>query len=144
MTELATARLHNACYCVSVVLVVSGLVHLGVFFVDDRPWEGPLSWRKPTTFGLSFGLTLATTVWVTSYLRLAGRTRGVLLGIFAMDCCVEVAGIVIQAWRNVPSHLNTARATTPTNAAIATPWPPAAPSWFSYSGPSQSLPSVDV
>ena len=98
------------------MLIASGLLHLGVFALDDRPWHGPLSWRKPATFGLSFGLTLASITWVTSYLRMAVRTRGVLLDIFALDCIVEVAGITTQAWRNVPSHLNTS---TPTNAAIA-------------------------
>jgi hypothetical protein len=91
---------------VSVLLVASGLFHVVVFLADDRPWAGPVSWRKPFTFGVSFGVTLASVVWVTSYLRLAERTRSVLLGIFAVDCVVEVAGITLQAWRDVPSHLN--------------------------------------
>jgi hypothetical protein len=103
-------------YAVAGVLVVSGLVHLGVFALDDRPWHGPLSWRKPATFGLSFGITLATITWVTSYLRMAKRTRAVLLTVFAVDCVVEVAGITLQAWRDQPSHLNTS---TPANAAVA-------------------------
>ncbi|WP_248579298.1 hypothetical protein [Nocardioides sp. InS609-2] len=101
-----TGRTARACLAVSVALVVAGLFHLGVFAVDDRPWGGPVSWRKPFTFGISFGLTLATVVWVTSYLRLAPRTRNILLGVFAADCVVEVAGISLQAWRGVPSHLN--------------------------------------
>ncbi len=103
-------------YVVAGALVLSGIVHLGVFALDDRPWHGPLSWRKPATFGLSFGLTLATVTWVTSYLRMAKRTRAVLLAVFAVDCVVEVAGITLQAWRDQPSHLNTS---TPENAAIA-------------------------
>ena len=103
-------------YVVAAVLVVSGVVHLGVFTLDDRPWHGPLSWRKPATFGLSFGVTLATITWVTSYLRMATRTRAVLLAVFAVDCVVEVAGITLQAWRDQPSHLNTS---TPANAAVA-------------------------
>lgn len=61
------------------------MIHLGVFAFDDRPRAGPLSWRKPATFGLSFGLTLATVVWVTSYVVTA-RTRAVLLAVFAIDC----------------------------------------------------------
>ena len=36
---------------------------------------GPLSLRKPTTFGLSFGLTLITIAWVLSFLELRDRTR---------------------------------------------------------------------
>jgi hypothetical protein len=98
------------------VLVASGLFHLGVFVLDDRPWAGPVSWRKPFTFGISFGLTLASVVWVTSYLQMAARTRAVLLLVFTVDCVVEVAGITVQAWRNEPSHLNT---TTPLNTVIA-------------------------
>jgi hypothetical protein len=110
------ARPDRWLYVVAGVLVVSGLVHLGVFALDDRPWHGPLSWRKPATFGLSFGVTLATITWVTSYLRMAARTRAVLMAVFAVDCVVEVAGITLQAWRDQPSHLNTS---TPANAAVA-------------------------
>jgi hypothetical protein len=101
---------------VSALLVLSGLFHLLVFALDDRPWAGPVSWRKPFTFGVSFGVTLASVVWVTSYLRLPERTRSLLLGIFAADCVVEVAGITLQAWRDVPSHLNRS---TPANTAVA-------------------------
>jgi hypothetical protein len=103
-------------YVVAALLVASGLLHLGVFVLDDRPWHGPLSWRKPATFGLSFGLTLATVAWVTSYLRMPVRLRGVLLAVFAADCVVEVGGITLQAWRHQPSHLNTS---TVANAAVA-------------------------
>jgi hypothetical protein len=103
-------------YAVAGALVVSGLFHLGVFALDDRPWDGPLSWRKAVTFGLSFGVTLATITWVTTYLVVAERTRRLLLTVFAVDCIVEVAGITLQAWRHQPSHLNT---TTPANAAVA-------------------------
>jgi hypothetical protein len=97
-------------------LVLIGVLHLGVAAVSHRPWFGPLSWRKPVTFGVSFGLTLVAITWVTSYLRLAPRTRAVLLGVFAVDSVVEVGGITVQAWRHVPSHLNTS---SPLNAAIA-------------------------
>jgi hypothetical protein len=96
----------RACYAVGAALILAGLFHLGVFAVRGGPWSGPVSWRKPTTFGLSFGLTLATVAWVTSYLRLPGRLRTVLLLVFAADCVVEVAGITVQAWRRVPSHFN--------------------------------------
>ncbi|GAA1945030.1 hypothetical protein GCM10009837_83910 [Streptomyces durmitorensis] len=88
------------------VLILSGLAHLLVFAVDGGPWEGPASWRKPVTFGLSFGLTLIAVAWVTSYLRMGARTRAALLVPFAADCVLEVGGIALQAWRRVPSHLN--------------------------------------
>lgn len=102
----AARRSERLCYATGAVLVVSGLVHLGVFAVDGGPWEGPVSWRKPFTFGLSFGLTLIAITWVTSYLRMDARTRAVLLTLFAADCVLEVGGITLQAWRRVPSHFN--------------------------------------
>ena len=104
------------CHATGAFLVLSGLVHLVVFLVDGGPWDGPVSWRKPFTFGLSFGLTLIAVTWVTSYLRVGARWRRVLLAVFAADCVVEVAGITLQAWRHVPSHLNTE---TPFNTVVA-------------------------
>lgn len=94
------------CYVTGAVLVGSGLFHLVVLAVDGGSWEGPVSWRKPVTFGFSFGLTLATVTWVSSYIRLGNRVRAVLLGLFAADCVLEVGGITLQAWRGVPSHFN--------------------------------------
>ncbi|MFE9098183.1 hypothetical protein [Streptomyces sp. NPDC007264] len=104
------------CHATGALLVLSGLLHLIVFVVDGGPWNGPVSWRKPVTFGLSFGLTLSAVAWVTSYLRVGARARTVLLVVFAADCVVEVAGITLQAWRHVPSHLNTG---TPFDTAVA-------------------------
>ncbi|MER7641422.1 hypothetical protein [Streptomyces sp. NPDC126522] len=94
------------CHVIGALLILSGLVHLVVFAVDGGPWYGPVSWRKPVTFGLSFGATLIAVTWVTSYLRIGARLRTVLLVVFAADCVVEVGGITLQAWRRVPSHLD--------------------------------------
>jgi hypothetical protein len=96
----------RVCYTVAAVLVASGLFHLAVYAVDGGPWEGPVSWRKPVTFGLSFGITLATIAWVASYVALRSRTRNWVLGGFAAASVVEVALISLQRWRGVPSHLN--------------------------------------
>ncbi|MDX3312776.1 hypothetical protein P1S61_27585 [Streptomyces sp. ME08-AFT2] len=90
----------------ALVLIASGLLHLVVFAVDGGPWNGPVSWRKPVTFGLSFGVTLWAVVGVTSFLRMSPWVRTALLGVFAADCVVEVGGITLQAWRRVPSHLD--------------------------------------
>jgi len=109
-------RIERLCSLIGVVLVASGLIHAGVFAIDGGPLYGPVSWRKAITFGLSFGTTLITVTWVASYLTLSPRARGWLLGIFAADCVLEVAGITIQAWRGVPSHFNTE---TPLNTVIA-------------------------
>ena len=103
-------------YGIGALLVASGLFHFGVFLVLGGGWEGPVSWRKPTTFGLSFGVTLITVAWITTYLIMRPRTRAWLLGLFAADCVLEVAGITVQAWRRVPSHFNTE---TPADTVIA-------------------------
>jgi hypothetical protein len=115
--QLATRRgVERVCYLVGGLLIGSGVLHLGVAVVDPRPWLGPLSWRKPVTFGFSFGTVLISITWVTSYLRLAPRTRTRLLAVFAGDCIVEVSGITVQAWRHAPSHFNNV---TPFDAVIA-------------------------
>jgi hypothetical protein len=107
-TEIWTRgrRIERICCVLGAVLIGSGLFHLAVFSVDGGPWDGPVSWRKPTTFGFSFGLTLITVTWVASYLGISERLRVIMLGVFAADCFVEVGGITLQAWRHVPSHVN--------------------------------------
>ncbi|MBB6036698.1 hypothetical protein [Phytomonospora endophytica] len=93
-------------YAVAAVLFASGLFHVVVYLVDGGPWEGPVSWRKAVTFGLSFGMTLACLVWVSSYVAMRPAVRRVLLGVFTAASVAEVTGITVQAWRNVPSHFN--------------------------------------
>ncbi|GLY88117.1 hypothetical protein [Actinoallomurus iriomotensis] len=110
-------RFERFCYGLAAVLACAGLFHLAVFAVDGGPWYGPVSWRKPATFGLSFGLTLAAVTWVTRYLPIGERGRALLLSVFAADCVVEVGGITLQAWRHVPSHLNRE---TPFDSAVST------------------------
>lgn len=100
-------------YWVSVLLFASGLFHLLVFAVDGGHWEGPVSWRKPVTFGLSFGLTLATFVWVGTLVRI----RPFVVALFTAASVYEVVGITVQAWRKVPSHFNNE---TPFSSAIST------------------------
>jgi hypothetical protein len=62
--------------------------------------------RKAATFGLSFGLTLATVAWVSHLVPWTGRSRNVLLGAFTVTSVVETALVSMQAWRGVPSHFN--------------------------------------
>jgi hypothetical protein len=94
------------CYVIGAALFAAGLFHLCVFAVAGGPWEGPVSWRKPVTFGLSFGLTLVTIAWVASFVRLGARARAGLLGVFAAACVLEFSLVTVQAWRHVPSHFN--------------------------------------
>jgi hypothetical protein len=93
-------------YAVGAVLLASGLFHAVLFAVYGGSLTGPVSWRKPATFGEAFGLVLIAVVLVSSQLRLGDRARVVLLGLFTADCAVEVGGITLQAWRGVPSHFN--------------------------------------
>ncbi|OLD65328.1 MAG: hypothetical protein AUI47_02445 [Acidobacteria bacterium 13_1_40CM_2_68_5] len=76
---------------VGALVLVSGLIHLGILVISGGTWEGPLSLRKATTFGLSFGLTLITIVWVAALLRLSDRSLAALLGPSGGDdrqvCC---------------------------------------------------------
>jgi hypothetical protein len=96
----------RAGYGAGALLLVSGLVHLAILIASGGAWEGPLSWRKPATFGLSFGLTLITIIWVASFLRLGDRARAIPLGAFTVACVVETALVSLQTWRGVPSHFN--------------------------------------
>jgi hypothetical protein len=99
-------RVERTAYAAAAVLFTSGFVHLGILVFTGTTWEGPLSYRKAMTFGLSFGLTLATLAWATSFLRLRPRPRDVLLGAFTAVSVVEVALVTMQVWRGVPSHFN--------------------------------------
>jgi hypothetical protein len=99
-------RVERAGYAVGAQLLVSGLIHLAILVIGGGSWEGPLSLRKAATFGLSFGLTLLTIVWVTSLLRLGNRLRTALLGTFTVACALETVLVSLQAWRGVPSHYN--------------------------------------
>jgi hypothetical protein len=98
------------------LLILSGLIHLAVLLVTGSSWEGPLSLRKPTTFGLSFGLTLINVTLVASFIPLTNRTRTLLLGVFTAACLLETFLVSLQAWRGVPSHFNLE---TPFDAAVA-------------------------
>ncbi|WP_285661779.1 hypothetical protein [Actinorhabdospora filicis] len=98
--------IERAAYLVAAVLFASGLFHFAVFLTGDTAWAGPVSWRKPTTFGLSFGLTLATLTWVSAQLTTGTRLRTILTGVFIATSVAETGGITLQAWRGVPSHFN--------------------------------------
>jgi hypothetical protein len=67
-------------YAAGAVLIAAGLAHLAAWLVIGGAWQGPVSFRKPATFGVSFGLTTITLAWVTGWLRVTGRTRWLLLG----------------------------------------------------------------
>lgn len=93
---------------VGLIMAVSAVFHTVVFLQSGTAWEGPVSWRKPITFGLSLALTAITLALIESCLRLRPLTSWLLLGILSAAFVVEAALVTMQAWRGVPSHFNTA------------------------------------
>jgi hypothetical protein len=93
-------------YVVGATLIVVGLAHLAAWLLVGGPWAGQVSFRKPTTFGVSFGLTTITLAWVTGHLRVSDRARWWLLGPLAAANTYEVVWVAVQRWRGVASHFN--------------------------------------
>ncbi|GAA4892150.1 hypothetical protein ACFPM3_17440 [Streptomyces coeruleoprunus] len=89
------------------LLLASAAFHTVVLVLVGGPWDGPVSWRKPITFGLSFGISVLTVTWICGLLPLAARIRTLLLGAFTAASLLETGLITLQAWRGVPSHFNT-------------------------------------
>jgi hypothetical protein len=93
-------------YVVGGALMLVGLAHLVAWLVVGGAWAGPVSFRKPTTFGISFGLTTITLAWVAGRLRISDRTGWLLLGPLAAADTSEVVWVSLQRWRGVASHFN--------------------------------------
>ncbi len=90
---------------VTAILLLSGLVHLALFVVGGSSWDGPISIRKPSLFGISGGLTTWSIAWLMSQLKPRKFDR-FLADAISICLLVEVAIITIQYWRGVPSHFN--------------------------------------
>jgi hypothetical protein len=65
-----------------------------------------VSWRKPTTFGISFGLTTLTLAWVAGYLPVRPRLGWLAAGLLCAAVSYEVAWVVVQHARGLPAHFN--------------------------------------
>ncbi|MEU3692255.1 hypothetical protein [Streptomyces narbonensis] len=110
MTTAAPARPRSARRIpvgAALLLLASAAFHTAVLVFAGGPWDDPVSWRKPITFGLSFGISVLTVTWICRLLPLAARTRTLLLGAFTTASLLETGLITLQAWRGVPSHFNT-------------------------------------
>jgi hypothetical protein len=93
-------------YLVGAALIVVGLCHLLAWLVVGGAWAGPVSFRKPTTFGISFGLTTVTMAWVAGQLRISDRTGWLLLVPLVVADTSEVIWVSLQRWRGVAAHFN--------------------------------------
>jgi hypothetical protein len=93
-------------YLCAAALMLSGAFHGLVYLLDGGGWGGPLSWRKPTVFGFSFGITLFTLTWFLSFLRPSRWAGWAVVGILSVASLGEVFLISMQTWRGVPSHFN--------------------------------------
>jgi hypothetical protein len=87
------------------LMLASGVVHGVVALVDWAPWYGAVSWRKPTVFGMSFGILAWSAVWIMRQLPVR-RWGWVPVGLLGAGSVAEIAMITTQRWRGVPSHFN--------------------------------------
>jgi hypothetical protein len=105
--DMAWCRDHRAKPLIAggIILLASGVLHLGIYLCLQGPWEGPVSWRKPILFGISAGLTSISMGWVWSNLS-KYRSDSFFSWATALALVVEVGLIDLQQWRGVPSHFN--------------------------------------
>ena len=105
--DMAWCRDHRAKPLIAggIILLASGVLHLGIYLCLQGPWEGPVSWRKPILFGISAGLTCISMGWVWSNLS-KYRSDSFFSWATALAMVVEVGLIDLQQWRGVPSHFN--------------------------------------
>ena len=93
-------------YVIGALLITSGLFHLGVLIVTGGAWEGPVSWRKAMSFGLSFGITTVSLAWIMNFLPKRRVLNWVLMGVLGLAIFGEVFLVTMQKWRGVASHFN--------------------------------------
>lgn len=93
-------------YYIGAILILSGVFHIGVFLTQGGSLSGPVSWRKPITFGFSIGLAALSISWLATYLPKQQRKGWWLLGVLGITGTLEVILIAMQQWRGVASHFN--------------------------------------
>ena len=114
LTMLKSRRILSAA---ALLFLASGLFHLTVWWLAGMPsLAGPVSWRKPITFGFSTGVLFLSLAWVIGLLP-ASRRRMRQVRVFSALLVAEVALIDMQQWRGVASHFNDS---TPFDSAVFT------------------------
>jgi hypothetical protein len=93
-------------YTVGAVLMVIGVAHGLAWVVTGGPWAGPISFRKPFSFGVSFGLTTITLAWFADRLGLRRRAGWWLLMPLVLANTSEVVWVSVQRARGAASHFN--------------------------------------
>ena len=93
-------------YAVGSALMIIGLAHGLAWLVAGGAWDGPVSYRKPFSFGMSFGLTTITLAWFADRLGLSRRAGWWLLLPLMLANTSEVVWVSLQRARGVPSHFN--------------------------------------
>lgn len=96
----------KATLLLGVILLATGIFHGGVFLTQGGSLAGPVSWRKPITFGFSFGFNLIAIGWLLSYLPKQKRSYWTLVSILGISELLTVVLVAMQQWRGVPSHFN--------------------------------------
>jgi hypothetical protein len=91
-------------YLVGASSVAIGLAHAAIWVLAGGSASGALSWRKPATFGISFGLTTLTLGWVGAYLPVGQAAGWVAAGLLAAATSYEVAWVVAQHARGLPAR----------------------------------------
>jgi hypothetical protein len=92
----------------ALLMVVALAAFVAGLWLDPRIITGAPAWLKPAKFAVSTTIYMITVAWTFTYLsdwtatrRIVGRTTAVVL-------ILEVAIIVVQAWRGTTSHFNAA------------------------------------
>src|SRR5437667_4257873 len=97
------------------LLIATMLAHVAALIITGGPVNGPVSLRKPATFGEAVWLLSWSVALIMPTLSLRAWQRhlvGVATILFAVG---ETAIMAIQAWRGLPSHYNFS---TPFDAAL--------------------------
>ena len=102
-------------YMVGVTLMLVGLAHGIAWLFVGGAWEGPVSFRKPFSFGVSFGLATITLAWCADRLRFSRRAGWALLLAIVLANTTEVVWVSLQRARGGASHFNFA---TPLDEAV--------------------------
>jgi hypothetical protein len=107
---MLSSRAQRIVFWTGILFLASGVFHAGVWLNAGMPsLEGPVSWRKPMTFGFSTGVLSLSIAWVLGLLPQNPRlvTQAWL---FSVLLIAEIALIDMQQWRGVASHFNNATA----------------------------------